>query len=199
MEQFRFQNKKHILDFIRPSTNSTFHCHNPNVLLLITRLRLELNHLPFHKFQNCFQDTLNPIRNCGTVETIIQYPLYCSSLLNKRLTLVNKHQSIDENILSKDGSTGTYWVHCFNWIHNFRKTFWWYLIKIDTYLFVYMQFSFSFYQGIARSFMLFSFVFSILRLVTLDYFVKWFILLGFNVYLCMFHQPAKICSKSYNW
>ena len=120
-------------------------------------------------------------------------------VLNKRLTLVNKHQSIDENILSKDGSTGTYWVHCFNWLHNFRKTFWWYLIKIDTYLFVYMQFSFSFYQGIARSFMLFSFVFSILRLVTLDYFVKWFILLGFNVYLCMFHQPAKICSKSSNW
>ena len=45
-------------------------------------------------------------------------------------------------------------------------------IKIHTYLFVYMQFSFSFYQGIARSFMLFSFVFSILRLVTLDYSVK---------------------------
>ena len=67
-------------------------------------------------------------------------------------------------------------------------------IKIHTYLFVYMQFSFSFYQGITRSFMLFSFVFSILRLVTLDYSVKWFILLGFLsliltfIYVCFINQ-----------
>ena len=94
--------KKRILAFIRPSTNSTFHCLNPNGLKLITRLRLGLSHLRFHKFKHSFQDTLNPICNCGTVETTIHYLLLCPNLSNERLTLFNKLQSIDENILSKD-------------------------------------------------------------------------------------------------
>ena len=43
-----------------------------------------------------------------------------------------------------------------------------------------------------------------LGLLFLDYFVKWFVLLDFIFvfpidYLCMFHQPAKICCKSYKW
>ena len=36
--------KKRTLAFVRPSANSTFHCHNPNDLKLITRLRLGLTH-----------------------------------------------------------------------------------------------------------------------------------------------------------
>ena len=40
-------------------------------LKLITKLRLGLSHLQFHKFKNSFQDTLNPICSCGTVETIV--------------------------------------------------------------------------------------------------------------------------------
>ena len=89
--------KKHILAFIRPSANSTFHCLNPNGLKLITRLRLGLSHLRFHKFKHSFQDTLNPICNCGTVEATTHYLLPCPSFSNERLTLFNKLQSIDEN------------------------------------------------------------------------------------------------------
>ena len=96
--------KKCILAFIRPSANSTFNCLNPNVLKLITRLRLGFSHLRFHKFKHSFQDTLNPICNCGTVETTIHYLLLCPNFSNERLTLFNKLQSIDENILSKDDS-----------------------------------------------------------------------------------------------
>ena len=96
--------KKRILGFIRPSANSTFHCLKLNGLKLITRLRLGLSHLRFHKFKHSFQDTLNPICNCGTVETIIHYLLLCPNFSNERLTLFNKLQSIDENILSKDDS-----------------------------------------------------------------------------------------------
>ena len=88
--------KKRILAFIRPSANSTFHCLNP-------RLRVHC-HLRFHKFKHSFQDTLNPISNCGTVETTIQYLLLCPNFSNERLTLFNKLQSINENILSKDNS-----------------------------------------------------------------------------------------------
>ena len=69
--------KKRILAFIRPSANSTFHCLKPNGLKLITRLRLGLSHLHFHKFKHSFQDTLNPICNCGTFETTIHYLLLC--------------------------------------------------------------------------------------------------------------------------
>ena len=36
--------KKRISAFVRPSANSTFHCHNPNDLKLITSLRLGLTH-----------------------------------------------------------------------------------------------------------------------------------------------------------
>ena len=95
---------KRILAFIRRSGNSTFYCLNPNALKLITRLRLGLSHLRFHKFKHSFQDTINSICNCGTAETTIHYLLLCPNFSNERLTLFNKLQSIDENILSKDDS-----------------------------------------------------------------------------------------------
>ena len=96
--------KKHMLDFIRPSANSTFHCHCPDVLKLIKRLRLGLSHIRFHKFKHNFQDTLNPTCCCGAVETTIHYLLHCPNFSNERVTLFNKLQSTDENILSKDDS-----------------------------------------------------------------------------------------------
>ena len=88
--------KNRILAFIRPSANSTFHCLNPNGLKLITRLRLGLGHLHFHKFKHSFQDTLNPICNCGSGETTIHYLLLCPNFSNERLALFKKLQSIDE-------------------------------------------------------------------------------------------------------
>ena len=112
-----------MLTFTRPSANSTFHylsfCpvlliytswkHQQtfrlyNGLKLITRIRLGLSHLLFHKFKNTFQDTLNPICNCRTVETTIPYILHRPSFTNEILTIFNKIRSIDENILSKDES-----------------------------------------------------------------------------------------------
>ena len=92
------------LAFIRPSINSTFHCHCPDGLKLITRLRLGLSHLQFHKFKHNFQDTLNPICSCGTVETNIHYLLHCPIFSHEKLTPFNKLQSIDQNILSKGDS-----------------------------------------------------------------------------------------------
>ena len=78
--------------------------HNPKGLKLITRLRLGLSHLRFHKFKHSFQDTLNPICNYGTAETSVHYLLHCTNNLTERLTFFNKLQSIDANILSKDDS-----------------------------------------------------------------------------------------------
>ena len=82
--------KKRILAFIRPSANSTFQCCNLKSLKLITRLQLGLSHLRFHKFKHSFQDTLNSICNCGTVETTIHYLLHWPNFSNERLTLFSK-------------------------------------------------------------------------------------------------------------
>ena len=57
--------RKNILRFIRSSQNGVYNCHNPKEIKLLTRLRVGLSHLCEHKFKISFQDTLNPICNCG--------------------------------------------------------------------------------------------------------------------------------------
>ena len=57
--------KKNLLNFIRPCSNSIFNIHNSYGIKLLTRLRLGLNPLLDHKFRHCFQDTLNPLCDCG--------------------------------------------------------------------------------------------------------------------------------------
>ena len=123
--------KKRILAFIKPPANSAFHCHSPDNLTLITSLRLGLSHLRFHKFKHSFQDALNPIWNCCTVETTIHYLLHYPNFSNERLKLFNKLQSIDENVLSKDDCniSKVLLFNCVNWIYNFNRTFWCFLIS----------------------------------------------------------------------
>ena len=104
--------RKSILDFIRPFANSVFQCHNPKGLKLITRLRLRLSHLRFHKFKHSFQDTLNPICSCGNAEATVHNLFHCLNFLNERLTFLTKLQSIDENIFSKDDSNISEVLHC---------------------------------------------------------------------------------------
>ena len=63
--------KKSLLKFIRPCANSIFNIHNSYGIKLLTRLRQGLSHLCDHKFRHCFQDSLNPLCNCGNnTETI---------------------------------------------------------------------------------------------------------------------------------
>ena len=57
--------KKNILQFICSTANSVYNCHNPKGINLITRLRLGLSHLREHKFKHNFQESLNPLCNCG--------------------------------------------------------------------------------------------------------------------------------------
>ena len=92
--------KENTLKFIRSSPNSIFNCHNPKGVKLLTRLRLGLSHLRDHKFQYSFQDSLNPICNCGTdVETTTHYLLHCLLFSDERLILINNIRNIDNSIL----------------------------------------------------------------------------------------------------
>ena len=47
-------------------------------------------HLREHKFKHSFQDTLNPICNCGEdIETSSHYVVHCPDYLQERMTLLN--------------------------------------------------------------------------------------------------------------
>ena len=64
-------------------------------------IRMGLGHLRFHEIKHSFHNTLNPICNCGTMETTIHYLFHCPKFSNERLAVFN---SIDENIVSKNNS-----------------------------------------------------------------------------------------------
>ena len=94
--------KKSILKFIRPSPNSIFKIDSPEGIKLLTRLRVGLSHLRDHKFKYNFQDTLNPLCNCGLeVETTIHFFLHCHNFTILRQTLLNNINDIDNKILRK--------------------------------------------------------------------------------------------------
>ena len=83
--------EKNLLNFMRPCANSIFNIHNPCEIKLLTRLRLGLSHLRDHKFRHGFQDTLNPLCDCGNdTETITHLFLQCTSFHIPRQTLLNQ-------------------------------------------------------------------------------------------------------------
>ena len=101
--------KKRILSFIRPSANSTFNCHNPRGIKLLSRLRLGLSHLREHKFKHSFQDSLNLFCICGKseIETSSHYLLNCSNYSEERLALLNTIKNIAMSILQQSDSNFT--------------------------------------------------------------------------------------------
>ena len=73
--------KEKMLNFIRPSPNSFFDCHNPKGI----KLRLSLSPLREHKFKHSFQDTVHPLCNWGQdIESSTHFfPSTVPSLLRK--------------------------------------------------------------------------------------------------------------------
>ena len=57
--------KNNIFETIWPKPNSFLNCCNLKGIRLTTRLRPELSHLSEHKFNNKFQNCLNPLLSCG--------------------------------------------------------------------------------------------------------------------------------------
>ena len=77
-----------------------FDCHNPIGIKYITQIRYGLSHLQEHIFKHSFQDTLNPICNCGNdVESAIHFFLHCPLYSNERGTLLNSLVNIDHMLL----------------------------------------------------------------------------------------------------
>ena len=117
--------KKRILSFIRASANSTFNCHNPRGIKLLSRLRLRLSHLREHKLKHSFQDSLNPFCSCGKgeVKTSSHYLLHCSNYSEERLVLLNTMKNIDMFILQLSDSKFTTILLFGNTFDNNKNTF----------------------------------------------------------------------------
>ena len=92
--------RKKILNFIRPSQISFFDIHNPKGIKLITRLRLGLSHLRDYKFKHSFQDTINPLCNCGQdIESTTHLFLHCPFFFDKRHILLSTIRRLDSTLL----------------------------------------------------------------------------------------------------
>ena len=92
-----------ILKFIRPLPNSIFNIHNPLGIKYLTRLRVGFSHLKEHKFRHNFQDSIDPMCNCGSgIETTVHFLLHCPNYNPQRQTLFDKIATIDDNIVKEN-------------------------------------------------------------------------------------------------
>ena len=95
--------KKHILSFIIPLPNKVSNSHNPQGLKLLTRLRLGLSHLRYHKFKHNFLDTINPLCSCGSdIETALHFLLYCPNFMQCRNTLLSEIFEINSELITRN-------------------------------------------------------------------------------------------------
>ena len=94
---------------IRPSPNPMYDIYNPlGLLSLLTRLRPGISHLNEHKFDPNFKNCVNLICTCSLdIESISHFFLQCNHYNNIRSTLLNKHKSLNRNILKLSDTTLT--------------------------------------------------------------------------------------------
>ena len=78
--------KKPLLQFVRPSPKSLFNCHIPKSIKCEIRSRLDLSHSREHRFKHSFQDTLNPICDCGCEIEATALPLLYQTKNNWNFT-----------------------------------------------------------------------------------------------------------------
>ena len=96
---FQSLRKKYLISFDLPQI-IFYDCHNPKGIKFITRLRLCLSHLREHKFKHSFQDTMNPLCNCGQgIESSTNFFIHCPFFVNERRTLLSTIRSFDRKLL----------------------------------------------------------------------------------------------------
>ena len=81
---FESLRKKYLTLYDLPQILFIYQIRNPKGIKLITRLRLGLSHLKEHKFKRSFQDTINPLCNCGKIlSPLLNFSSTVPSLLMK--------------------------------------------------------------------------------------------------------------------
>ena len=71
--------KKRYLEFFRVQSNPIFGVNNPKGLKYLTRLRVGLSHLKYHKYHHNFNDTNTDACSCSDTEpeTVEHFLLFC--------------------------------------------------------------------------------------------------------------------------
>ena len=78
--------KQNVLQFIRPTLNSFFNCHNPKGIKLVSRMHTDLSHLHEDKFKQSFEDSLNLICRCSNdVESCLLLVFSMSPISNQKM------------------------------------------------------------------------------------------------------------------
>ena len=69
----------------------------------MTRLRIGFSHLKEHKFEQNFQDSVDPLCGCGNdIESTVHFFLHCPNFETQRQTLLNKLKSINASIMAEN-------------------------------------------------------------------------------------------------
>ena len=96
--------RKNFLHFIRSAPNSIHNCHIPKELNILRNL----SHLREHKFKHNFENSTNPLCNCGhDIESATHYLLHCTLFVNERRTFFSTLISLDCTLLDNTNSSLT--------------------------------------------------------------------------------------------
>ena len=89
-----------ILSFANICENSLFAIHDNNGIKLLTRFRLNFNHLSEHKFRNNFLGTINSLCSCGSEpETTPNFLLLCQNHVISRSKLLKFKFNLNKEII----------------------------------------------------------------------------------------------------
>ena len=98
--------KSNILKFIRRTPRGFFNCYNHKGIRLITRLCLGLSHLREHKFNQNFQNCINPLCSYGMdIESTSHFFLHSPLFDDKRITRLSTLNKIDCKLMEANESS----------------------------------------------------------------------------------------------
>ena len=90
-----------LLNFIRPTGNSTYKIYDQLGIKLLTRLRLGFSHLSEHKFRHNFADSLNLLCSCSLeTESTLYFFLHCQNYTTLRRALMTDLKNFNDTIMS---------------------------------------------------------------------------------------------------
>ena len=71
----------------------------------MTKLRLGLSHLRYHKFKHNFLDNINPLCSCASdTETTLHFLLYYPNFMECRNTLLSEISEINSDVITRTDS-----------------------------------------------------------------------------------------------
>ena len=112
--------KSRLLSLIRPVQKCAFNIFDPKGLIMLTHLHLGFSHFNEHRFQQNFENCINPLSSCSLVtEDTLHYLLHCRHFSQYRLELMNSVKSLLDNFDSlPDNDKKTYFLNNRVWARN---------------------------------------------------------------------------------